>query len=171
MGRWDNQDLPVRCLNIIINSQLKYTLHFLNAGVTFTHWGSSNCPPDTLSVYSGFVSVLNDTLVCLNDNPINADQNGTLLGTFADDVRCAVCYAVERTTVFVNFGSLSCPDGWILEYRGFLAGGVTTICFSRMSGEDPPTGLPPELSRLSVDEATPAGYIPGRLLTCSLCSM
>ena len=146
-------------------------INFLNTGVTFTHWGSSNCPDRTVAVYSGFVSVLNGDLLCLIDNPINAEQNGTLLGFFADDVRCAVCYAAQQATVFMNFGSLSCPDGWIREYSGYLAGGATTICLSRSSEEDLPTGLPPELSRLTVDAAAPAGYIPGRLLTCSLCSM
>ncbi len=117
-------------------------------GVTFTRWGRTTCPPTkaTQQIYNGTVagSASNHAgsadYLCLHAQQqflqITAGEQewrGKLYTTefaatadsefgFHHDIPCSVCYSEIRNTLITIPGRISCPEGWINEYYGYLMG-------------------------------------------------
>ena len=120
------------------------------------------------AVYNGSIATVSNDVLCLSNTPEHFDDptlDGMLNASFAG-FPCAVCFLPTRATTYTSYGSNICPIGWDIEYRGFLASGLKSICIVE---ETPLLELPPELDPLGVGEDR-SGYITGALLTCAVCS-
>eukprot|EP00164_Ancoracysta_twista_P000466 GFYU01000625.1.p1 GENE.GFYU01000625.1~~GFYU01000625.1.p1 ORF type:complete len:964 (-),score=240.40 GFYU01000625.1:75-2966(-) len=119
-------------------------------GDHFVAWGNTECPSYSTIAYSGFAigshynhagsgsnnlcATKKQTHLAANHN--NGDQNGGLvyhaeyqfghggLGTLAAihdyEVPCAMCIVKDRHT-FMQPGSITCPSGFELAYKGYLS--------------------------------------------------
>ncbi|XP_076089857.1 uncharacterized protein LOC143061457 [Mytilus galloprovincialis] len=119
-------------------------------GSVYTRWGREDCPSNgTELVYSGIAgggwygytgSAVN--YVCLPHHPefIKGDSSGgdaTVYGAeyqtnyfgqglYDNDVPCAVCRAVGKSSVHMIPGKINCYGNWHQEYYGRLAANANT---------------------------------------------
>jgi hypothetical protein len=114
----------------------------------YTRWGRSSCPSQSRQLFSGFASSSNDghtgsgfTRLCLASlagfayEHYDTDQNGALIygaeyetaGSGVSSfhslhnlpIPCSVCEARRGPAIMIP-GTTLCPNGWSLEYYGFL---------------------------------------------------
>ena len=137
-------------------------------GAVYTRWGRSSCPRNDFGqitqIYSGS-SASKETFhimggggysVCLPPDPqwnrydnqtsaqqlygleYGADDLFDHANTY-DDVPCAVCNAVTRSTMILMPGRRTCYPGWTTEYSGYLMGdyGSDLVCI-----DEQPEGIP-----------------------------
>ena len=119
-----------------------------NGGTVYVRWGHDRCPSTAQLVYSGRAGGSywshsgggsNPQCLPMDPNflkPISGDQSRALMygaeyQTYTDsnshlhgrhdhDVPCAVCYATQRSTVYMVPAKYTCPSGWTREYYGYL---------------------------------------------------
>ena len=119
-----------------------------NGGIVHVRWGYDQCPSTAQLVYSGRAGGSNwnqggaSNPQCLPVDPnflksISGHQeyralmygaeyntrtytNSHLHGRHNHDVPCAVCYATQRSTVYMLPAKYTCPSGWTREYYGYL---------------------------------------------------
>ena len=111
-------------------------------GVVYTRWGSINClSNNTVTLYSGLMggtrsSDINggSSFLCLPSYPEYASESRTnlLSGNFSllsvlrytspvtDIVFCAACSVLSHTQVVMIPARTSCPEGWTIEYYGYI---------------------------------------------------
>ena len=97
---------------------------------------------------------------------------------------CAVCYVGGRSTVFMVPARTQCPDGWTMEYLGYLASEYSTstrghkrtsyICWDEApevavggTSQNQAVIFPVEVHCGSLPCSV---YVTGRELTCVVCS-
>ena len=118
-----------------------------NGGTVYVRWGHDQCPSTAQLVYSGRAggshwnqgSGSNPQCLPLDPNfltPISGTQSRALMygaeyyththsssylhGRNEHDVPCAVCYVIQRSTVYMLPAKYTCPSGWTREYYGYL---------------------------------------------------
>ena len=115
-----------------------------NTGTVYVRWGHDRCPSGADLVYSGRVGGTYYTHSGGGSNPqclpmtpqplspIGGSQSGTRAYMYGAEYQtithvsndyempCAVCYASERSTVYMVPARYSCPSGWNREYYGYL---------------------------------------------------
>ena len=119
-----------------------------NGGTVYVRWGHNECSSTAELVYSGRAggsyyshpgSGSNPQCLLMDPNfltPISGTQNRALMygaeyetdadskshvhGVDETDVPCAVCYASNRTAVYMVPAKYTCPTGWTREYYGYL---------------------------------------------------
>lgn len=119
-----------------------------NQMAVYTRWGRSSCPSQSRQLFSGFASSSSDghrgsgfTRLCLSHaagfayEHYDTSQNGALIygaeyetissgvssfrSVHNQPVPCSVCEARRGSAIMIP-GSTLCPNGWSLEYYGFL---------------------------------------------------
>jgi len=122
-----------------------------NGGTVYVRWGHDQCPFTAQLVYSGRAGGSHYSHGGASDpqclpldpgylQPISGTQNRGLMygaeyqthtvssshlhGKHDHDVPCAVCYAPQRSTVFMVPSKYTCPSGWTREYYGYLMSGL-----------------------------------------------
>ena len=95
---------------------------------------------------------------------------------------CAVCYVSGRSTILMIPARTQCPDGWTIEYAGYLASAANTGGHQRTSymcwDEAPEVAVGPKNRNQALIYpvevlcgSLPCSiYITGRELTCVVCS-
>ena len=118
-----------------------------NNGVTYTRWGSTECPRTATRVYMGRAAGAYYThagtaanYICLPHNP--EYYSSTKKATYAalvygaeyetwasplanlanHNVPCAVCYAARNAMIMAP-AKITCPSQWTREYNGYLMAG------------------------------------------------
>ena len=118
-----------------------------NGGAVYVRWGHDQCPSTAQLVYSGraggshyqhggasnpqclpldpgYLRPISGTqhrgLMYGAEYQTHTDGNSHLHGRQDHDVPCAVCYATQRSTVFMVPSKYTCPSGWTREYYGYL---------------------------------------------------
>ena len=110
--------------------------------VAYNRWGNSSCPFGATTVYTGVAaggdkdvhgSAVN--MLCLPSNPIHYSNgasgieyvfgveyqtSGTLNHADARNMPCAMCEVTGKSTVMVIPSRYVCPNGWRLEYNGYI---------------------------------------------------
>jgi len=121
----------------------------MNGGAVYVRWGHDNCPSTAELVYVGRAGGSdytqsgggsNPQCLPLDPNfltPISGSQKlralmyGAEYETLTDssshvhgvhslDVPCAVCFAAQRSAVYMIPAKYTCPSGWTREYYGYL---------------------------------------------------
>ena len=139
------------------------------------------------STYSGRIAgvkyeIFNSGYSYENSVFSEANNGGNSLGEKA--ASCAVCYVGGRSTVVMIPARTQCPDGWTMEYGGYLASDASHdknrkrssyVCLDEVPEvaaggthqQDQATIYPVEVQC----ETLPCSlYINGRELTCVVCS-
>jgi len=110
-------------------------------GSVFTRWGRTSCPQTTIYRGMGSGSQFGQAggtsqHLCLPNNPdyrgVQTDHSSLLTVMEYNSVKsifgprlhhhnvpCAVCFAQRTSTVMIP-GKLTCPAGWLIEYKGYL---------------------------------------------------
>jgi len=185
----------------------------VSVGATYTRWGKSTCQTNgTELVYSGLTAGSHYThtgaavnYLCLTKSPAwnkydDAEQAGAMVygaeyqfetidrnyffgrDIFNQDPPCAVC-RTRRSSVMIIPGTNQCPDGWTLEYHGYLTGGhyghtsaTEFICLDAdpeviLGGSVSSDGKLIYISEVRCGSSSLCPpYINGRELTCVVCS-
>lgn len=168
---------------------------------TFVHWGRASCPATSILAYQGVVggSAHNEpggavNFLCLPMDPqfgnltvpaAHADLFGSQYQT-ADTVSnnadplCAVCLS-PSTTVMIP-ARAACPNGWKLEYHGYLMSGKSShpaasefICVDAAFEQRPGSILNQEGKLLYYTLAYCGSlpcppYLERKVITCAVCS-
>ena len=110
--------------------------------VSYTRWGNSSCPFGATTVYTG-VAAGGDkdvhgsaaNMLCLPPNPIHYSNgasgieyvygveyqtSGILDHADARNMPCAMCEVTGKSTVLMIPSRYVCPNGWRLEYNGYI---------------------------------------------------
>jgi len=118
-----------------------------------------------------------------SNNNVFSESNAGSVPLCNNPAPCAVCYVNQRSTVFMVPAKTQCPDGWSIEYRGYLVSEATQnadrkrssyVCWDRT----------PEIAVGGTDQAQAviypvavicgtlpcSTYVSGRELTCVVCS-
>ena len=178
----------------------------IHGGVTYVRWGMIECPNDTTLVYAGIAAgTKHDTeggtsnTLCMPENPEYLSEqtipyessplHGVEYNTnespfhhlYGSNVPCALCYTNEKTTTFLYPARFTCPQGWHVEYSGYMATQPNngqkhdTICLDKdatpISGSGEITN-PSVVStmHISCDGLPCPPYVEMRALTCAICS-
>ena len=176
-----------------------------NGGTVYVRWGHNQCPSTAVLVYSGIAGGSNSrqgggsNQQCLPQSP---NYRTTVAGTQSEaarmygaqyhtnnlnryvhnyDVRCAVCYVSQRSTVYMVPARYSCPLGWTSEYDGYLMAEQYEhkrsqyICVDRSMVTVPRSGSNRDSTRFYPVEGR-CGTLPcppyehGKELTCAVCT-
>ncbi|XP_071956951.1 uncharacterized protein [Antedon mediterranea] len=125
-----------------------------NVSVVYTHWGRSDCTPDTSDlVYTGYIagghyshSGAGTNPLCLPEAPeydngliasgsyrsliygseFQTSNYNPLANLHDKDTVCAVCLAQGRSTSLMIPAKRTCPQGWTKEYEGLVMGSYYT---------------------------------------------
>lgn len=101
--------------------------------------------------------------------------------TLVEDAPCAVCW-IERGSVLIIPGKLTCPAGWSKEYSGYLAAGDFNniaaseyVCLDKEfelipGGEENLNGKLFYIAEAICGSLPCEPYVNGRELTCVVCS-
>nr|KAG5693634.1 hypothetical protein BaRGS_014654 [Batillaria attramentaria] len=167
----------------------------------YVRWGRSVCPSFSQLVYSGVVGgshfeELNANYLCLSMSPVLSNHSfpayvARLYGaeyetydgvTQNKDPVCAVCRSPRPTSVMMP-GTNACPQGWTVEYHGFLMsdrhgrsnGASEFICVDSQLESRPGTdaNLNGKLLYFTVTVcgSLPCGpYVNNKVVTCAVCS-
>ena len=115
--------------------------------VTYIRWGNDTCPYGANTIYQG-VAAGGDhghsgspaNMMCLPPDPMRFPDNLYQSGSYyaygveyqvsgllnqADDrnMPCAVCEVIGKSTKLMIPSHYVCPDGWRMEYNGFIMAG------------------------------------------------
>ncbi|PIK57801.1 putative short-chain collagen C4-like [Apostichopus japonicus] len=191
-----------------MNSRRKRTTS--GSGGVYVRWGRALCPPSSDLVYIGIAAGPRhdergggSNYICLSSSPEYIDpfagQQGDRSRIYSveyqladshndyldnSDVPCAVCRARERTTVLMIPGRYSCPNGWQVEYNGFIVADKYTyyrtefVCLDRYpTSRSTPQGdsLNSEMFLVEAMKSPNGGICPpytdGYEVTCAVCSI
>ena len=111
----------------------------------YVRWGHDQCPSTAQLVYAGFTAGPTHNTIgggsnpqCLPDNPSflktvsgtqervsglrGAEYNSPYFtgASFNHNIPCAVCYASQRSAVYMIPAKHTCPTRWTKEYHGYL---------------------------------------------------
>ncbi|MCO4761638.1 MAG: hypothetical protein KC502_09055 [Myxococcales bacterium] len=116
-------------------------------GVVFRRWGRTGCPSGTSLVYWGYMGKSyyghggsGNDYQCLHRTPnyftyntgnhdealmygVEYEMSSNAIGKagYHDyNAPCAVCYAPNKNTQFMQPGRYTCPSGWTTTYNGYL---------------------------------------------------
>ena len=147
----------------------------------FTHWASADCPAGSTVVYNDKILIpaidgnFSQALqpLCLTGESNNTldsavGMRGIFTALMRSNVSCSLCHMPAQTTVFLNYGSSTCPTGWNVVYNGIMAvltlgSTMSTFFCATVSGGVSSLQSMESLSFLT-DER-------GNELACSLCSV
>ena len=181
-------------------------------GAVYTRWGRTTCPTETNLVYAGRAAGAHysedggssDTL-CMPEIPqyLSTDTaathvstlHGVEFETFGDpsttpfrnllqqNMPCAVCHTDTKLVVLTIPAQYNCPDGWSLEYNGYLMSELEradrqrkdTICVDRDAEAIPGLQADTEgavvyLMRASCNGLPCPPYNNDTVLSCAVCS-
>ena len=115
--------------------------------VTYIRWGNDTCPYGANTIYQGAAaggyhshSGSPANMMCLPPDPMRFPDNLYQSGSYyaygveyqvggllnqADDrnMPCAVCEVIGKSTKLMIPSHYVCPDGWRMEYNGFIMAG------------------------------------------------
>ena len=115
--------------------------------VTYIRWGNDTCPYGANTIYQGAAaggyfshSGSPANMMCLPPDPMRFSDNYYQSGSYyvygveyqvggllnhADDrnMPCAVCEVIGKSTKLMIPSHNVCPDGWRMEYNGFIMAG------------------------------------------------
>ena len=180
-------------------------------GAVYTRWGRTVCGNGATLVYAGRAAGTkynvkggtSDTL-CMPETPqyLSTDTGATYVSnlygveyeTFGTsstpfksllqaNMPCAVCHTDTKLTVLTVPAQYTCPNGWSLEYNGYLMAEVeagdrqrkNTLCVDKDAEVVPGSGASTDPSVVYLMKATCDGlpcpaYNTGMALPCAVCS-
>ncbi|XP_025079872.1 short-chain collagen C4-like isoform X1 [Pomacea canaliculata] len=184
-----------------VTSQLQSALP-LSSSSLYTRWGSKTCSNTSTQVYKGVIGGGNHAAsgsavnaLCLTLNPVYDGHNPTTYSSNLygmeyettpeekqdQDGVCSVC-RVHRSTTLMIPGTNVCPNGWTLEYSGYLMAGYDShpasseyICVDKK--QDARYGSNADYNgKLFYYTVGSCGslpcppYVQGKVVTCVVCS-
>jgi hypothetical protein len=184
------------------------------SGAVYYRWGRKDCPTGAKLLYPGQAvssryshSGSGANPMCLTDTPSwtglqtsDSQQNGArmsgaryqisgglrVLGSKINgrSVPCSACYVTDKETYIMAPGSDVCPDGWKLEYKGYLLAGYYSytkndwVCVDQeaQAGSAPSNGhaywyaTEVRCGSLPCYTSQQDAYVQYREVTCALCT-
>ena len=171
--------------------------------VSYTRWGNSSCPFGANTVYKG-VAAGGDrdfhgssvNMLCLPPNPMRYSNNakgieyavgveykanGALDHADSRNIPCAMCEVTGKSTIMMIPSHYVCPNGWRLEYNGYIMvgndveeGGSMYDCIDISLEQIPGTGSDQGWHQLwPVYVGSSADSLPrdnSYAMTCAICS-
>ena len=184
------------------------------SGTVYFHWGRKDCPSSAVALYAGQAvsshysnggSGANP--VCLTDNPewsglVTSDdrQDGARMSGARymgggnmlifesklsnKSIPCSACYVPDKEAYIMSPGSDVCPEGWQIEYKGYLFAANSEyerndwVCVDQNAeaGTSPDSGsaywYPTEIrcGSLPCYTSEQDSYVSTREVTCAVCT-
>ena len=112
----------------------------VRSGLTYTHWGDSACPVDTVLLYSGIIvqaASKMTNLLCIPKDSASSSQPQigatptshitrmepqvyTNHAGVTDAIPCSLCFVSSQSVVVTFPGNTTCPNDWTRQYHGHL---------------------------------------------------
>lgn len=156
----------------------------MSTGVSFIVWGAESCPGRRRELYSGLTTYglspngSTTSYSCFPNrveyHPLPLTSTGAQLNRIFQDenLPCLRCLANNAAKVVTVPGTFLCPDGWTLEYSGYLGtdssaamGSERYVC---LHAESKSSGHAQSSVRGLLND--PALYDEERDLTCTVCT-
>ena len=159
-------------------------------GVTFVRWGESLCPPQSKLLHKGLALNFGmKNLLCVPTNSKSSVSlgKGSTKNTLVPVtypiyqnlfyLKCAQCYAENKSAMFVQLGTGWCPSGWSTEYSGYAVSTTNSdvICLNGKVAKDIDwrSYLPNDLKLIDIscpNMLACSGYLSGENLLCAVCT-